>query len=138
MTQEFSNTLSSLKMKFKDESVPTKQIVISDADFMTNLVNSRTNEAEPLGFNKWELKLYKGNKDFIMNAIEYLMDEKQILTSRSKEIKLRPLDTIKVNEEKTYWQIFNVAMPLIILLIFGLIYFYFRKKKYARPINFKK
>jgi gliding-associated putative ABC transporter substrate-binding component GldG len=138
MTQDFSKTLAGLNMKFKDESVQTKQIIVSDADFMSNLVNSRTNEAEPLGFNKWELKLYKGNKDFIMNAIEYLMDEKQILTSRSKEIKLRPLDNIKVNAERTYWQIFNVVMPLLLLSIFGLIYFYFRRKKYARTLKSKK
>ena len=138
MTQDFSTTLVRLNMKFKDESEPTRQIIISDADFMSNLINSRTNEAEPLGFNKWELKLYKGNKDFIMNAIEYLMDEKQILTARSKEIKLRPLDIIKVDEEKTFWQIFNVIMPLLILTIFGLFFSYYRKRKYAQPIKFKK
>lgn len=137
LTQDFNNTLSKLQMKFREESFPTRQIIISDADFMSNLVNSTTNEAEPLGFNKWELKLYKGNKDFIMNSIEYLLDERQILTARSKEIKLRPLDNIKVNREKTFWQIFNVVMPLLILTLFGFFFSYYRKRKYAKPFNKK-
>ncbi|MCB0647361.1 MAG: gliding motility-associated ABC transporter substrate-binding protein GldG [Saprospiraceae bacterium] len=131
VSAEFDNTLKSLGLSYKDLSSPTKQIVISDAEFAENLINPRTGDPEMIGFNKWEIKFFKGNQDFILNSIEYLLDENQILTARSKEIKLRPLDLVKVESEKRFWQGLNTAVPIVVLLLFGWLYTFYRKRKYV-------
>jgi ABC-2 type transport system permease protein len=129
--QSFKQTLDQLKLPYLDKSMPTKQIVISDVDFMQNLINMRTSETEEIGYNKWELKFYKGNKDFILNCIEYMLDEKGVLSSRSKELKLRLLDQVKAKEERKFWQFLNIIVPLLFVALVGFIYTFRRKRKYA-------
>ncbi len=135
LTPDFQNTLDAIGVKFKSKSKRTSQIVVSDADFAKNLVNAATNETEDIGYNKWERRYYKGNKDFILNAVEYLLDENNILESRSKEIKLRLLDSVKTKAEKTKWQMINVVLPVVLLILFGLIFTFLRKRKYASGLN---
>jgi len=131
LTPEFKKTLDQINMEFLENSKPAKQLIVSDSDFAKNLVNYNTGETEQIGFNKWERKYYKGNKDFIINSIEYMLDENNILESRSKEVKLRMLDGVKTKTEKTKWQLINVGLPVLILIIFGFIYTFLRRKKYA-------
>jgi gliding-associated putative ABC transporter substrate-binding component GldG len=127
LTPEFKNTLSQIGLEFKEKSKFTRQIVVAESDFVKNMVSDQRD----IGYNMWDKKYYKGNKDFILNAIEYLMDEDGILKSRSKEIKLRLLDSVKTQKEKTKWQMINLVFPLIFLLLFGLLFHYIRKRKYA-------
>lgn len=131
LTPEFKKTLDQINMEFLENSRPAKQLIVTDSDFAKNLVNYSTGETEQIGFNKWERKYYKGNKDFIINSVEYMLDENNILESRSKEVKLRMLDAVKTKTEKTKWQLINVGLPVLILIIFGFIYTFLRRKKYA-------
>ncbi len=131
ITPGFQSTLDQLNITFQPKSIPTKQIVISDADFMTNRINSRTNTAEPIGYNIWEQKVFDGNKDFILNSIEYLLDDSGVLDSRSKEVKLRLLDAVKTKQERKKWQFINIGLPLLFLAFFGLIFNFVRKKRYS-------
>jgi ABC-2 type transport system permease protein len=133
LTPDFQQTLQSLKIPFFEQSKPTKQLIVSDSDFAKNLVNLNTSETEDIGYNKWERKYYKGNKDFILNAVEYMLDEHNILDARSKEIKLRLLDTVKIKQEKVKWQLINLGIPLVLLFLFGLAFHFNRRKKYAFP-----
>ena len=123
--------LTELGEKFYDVSEPTKMIVVSDGDVARNLiVNPETEEVKPLGFNKYERRIY-ANKDFLINAIEYLIDENGVVEARSKEVKLRLLDTVKAKAESTKWQLINVLLPLVFLLLFGFVFQYLRKRRYA-------
>ncbi|MBK7805582.1 MAG: gliding motility-associated ABC transporter substrate-binding protein GldG [Saprospiraceae bacterium] len=131
LTPEFQSMLDRIGVKFKDKSIPAKQIVISDSDFAKNLINTTTGDTEDIGYNKWERRFYKGNKDFILNAVEYMLDENNILESRSKEIKLRLLDTVRTKQEKSWWQFINVGLPVLLLALFGFAYQYFRKRRYS-------
>jgi gliding-associated putative ABC transporter substrate-binding component GldG len=135
LTPEFESTLKTIGVKFKDKSVNTKQIIVSDADFAKNLINTTTGDTEDIGYNKWERRFYKGNKDFALNAVEYMLDENNILEARSKEIKLRLLDAVKTKTEKTKWQFINVVLPVVILALFGIVYQYFRRRKYASTVK---
>lgn len=132
VSASMQSTLASLNQNFQSISPETKQIVFTDSDFMKNEVNYRNNSAEPIGFDIWEQKVYPGNKELILNSIEYLLDENGILDSRSKEIKLRMLDIVKTKQEKTFWQLFNIGIPLLLLSLFGLFYNFLRRRKYAK------
>lgn len=131
VTQNMSKTLKQIGAEFKEESIPTKMIVISDGDVLKNLVNARNKQYSPLGFNKYE-KYTFANKDFLLNCIEYLMNDEGVLEARSKEIELRLLDRVKAQKEKTYWQVLNILVPLLLLLISGLIFTFVRRRKYAK------
>jgi len=133
VTPEFKSTLEQLNVKFEEKSIPTKQLLISDADFAKNLVNTSTGDTEDIGYNKWERRYYKGNKDFIFNAVEYMLNDESTLESRSKEIKLRLLDGVKTKQEKTKWQVINVVLPVVILALFGYLFVYLRRRKYGKP-----
>lgn len=132
LTSDFKNTLAEMKMNYKEKSISTRQLVISDVDFALNIINPRTDQPEETGFNKWEIKQFKGNKNFILNAIEYLIDDNNMLEARSREIKLRPLDPVKLDKEKSKWQIINLFAPIVLLVMFYLIITLLRKRKYAQ------
>ena len=68
------------------------------------------------------------------SAIEYMLDDKGIISARNKEIKLRPLDQQRAFQEKTKWQLINMALPLLLIAIFGVFYHYRRKYKYGRDL----
>ncbi len=132
VTQESLTGLKSIGVDFRTESVPTKQLFVADGDFVRSTINPTTNEISPLGLNEWERKVYYGNEDFILNAVEYMMDENGVLASRSKEVKMRLLDVKKLSEEKSFWQFLNIILPLLILLIGGFLFFAYRRRKYTR------
>lgn len=135
-TSLFKNRLlaGDTKEGFKAESVDTKIVVISDGDFMRNEKNLQNGSPYELGFNPFAdqgEKLRYTNKDFLFNTLAYLTDANGLITARAKEITLRPLNRIKVQEEKTYWQLVNLIGPLFVMLLFGLTRAYLRKRRYA-------
>jgi len=131
LTPEFQQVLDNLGLKFIESSKPAKLIIVSDSDFAKNLVQPSTGNTEDIGYNKWERRFYKGNKDLIINMAEYILDKGNILESRSKEIKLRLLDTVKTRLEKVRWQIINVVTPVLIIALFGFLFTYIRKRRYS-------
>jgi gliding-associated putative ABC transporter substrate-binding component GldG len=116
-------------LKYIDKSKDTKMIVISNGDLIRNDLKSDSSYL-PLGLNKFDGMQF-ANKDFLLNCIQYLADDKGILATRSKDVKLRLLDNIKVEEEKTRWQVINIVLPITVVVLFGLAFNYYRKRKYA-------
>jgi ABC-2 type transport system permease protein len=121
------------QQKFKEESLPTKMIVISDGDIIKNRVRGVGNnrQIEALGYDRYSMKTY-GNRDFLLNCVDYLCDNESWMELRSRQVKLRMLNKSKIRSERLFWQIFNVAVPLVVLLVFGLGWFLFRKHKYTK------
>jgi gliding-associated putative ABC transporter substrate-binding component GldG/gliding motility-associated ABC transporter permease protein GldF len=120
---------------FKADGIETKIIVAADGDLIRNEVNPSNGRPDALGFNPYseqgEIVNY-ANRDFIYNAIAYLTDENGLISARAKEIKLRPLNKIKVQTERVKWQLINLVLPLIVLILFGVIRNLVRVKKYSR------
>lgn len=127
----FMEALNNIGESYQEKSVGSKQLFVSDAEFIKNLFDAGTGKYSQMGYNRWERRAYKGNQSFIMNTIEYMLDQQGVLLARSKEVKLRLLDTVRAKKEKLKWRLINIALPLLFLLVFGLIFNYFRKKKYA-------
>ena len=105
-----------------------KLIVISDGDIIAN--ETFRGEPLPLELDKWTGRQY-GNKSFLLNATHYLLDDSGILSLRSKNLQIQFLDKEKAYREKTFWQIFNLALPLVILGVLGFIFHFTRKRKFS-------
>jgi len=117
--------------KFIDQSKPTKMIVVSDGDIIRNAVTSK-GEVVPLDVDKYSNMRFSGNKEFLLNAVNYLCDEQGLMNLRNREFKLRLLSKDKIISQKTFWEIFNTFAPLLLILVFILIINYIHKKKYSK------
>ena len=89
----------------------------------------RRNKPQELGIDHRGFKY--GNKEFLLNTINYLLDDTGLINIRAKEISVAFLDEDKVKDSKGTWQFINIALPLILLGLFGFIFNYLRKRKYA-------
>ncbi|MEN9569083.1 MAG: hypothetical protein RL172_314 [Bacteroidota bacterium] len=114
----------------KQSTVPGKIIVVSDADLVLNQV-SETIGPLPMGVNKYT-KIQYANKDFFLNSTEYLANKNNILDARAKDYTLRLLDVKKTTDERSFWQVVNIAIPVLLVALFALLYQWRRKKKYTR------
>jgi len=116
---------------YKYKGVASKMIVISDGDIIRNEVQYSANKSFPLGYDIYTKQTY-GNKNFILNCVNYLCDDSGLISVRSRELTLRLLDKKKTKTERLKWQIINTALPLFALFLFGIIHNIIRKRKYAR------
>ncbi len=117
--------------RFKESSKPTKMIIVSDADIIRNDVNRNTKEFYALGYDRYTQRTY-GNLEFVANAMNYLLEEDGLIQARSKEFQIRLLDKQRIEKERSRWQIFNIATPIILILLVGFTHAFIRKRKYAR------
>ena len=115
---------------FKNSGKESKMIVISDGDVIKNQLDKNFQPLE-LGYDKWTNNLY-ANKEFLMNCVNYLLDDTGLINIRSKEVDLPMLDKEKVYTEYTYSQVITVGLPLVILVVFGLLFTFLRKRKYSK------
>jgi ABC-2 type transport system permease protein len=128
-----SSIANSDEIKFKAKSIATKMIVVADGDLIRNQIRQTENGPAPfpLGYDRHTDVTFSGNKDFALNAINYLVDDKGIMGVRSRELKLRLLDKGKIKNEKLKWQLINTLVPVLFIIFFGLFVNWYRRKKYA-------
>jgi hypothetical protein len=106
-------------------------LVVSDGGVAANFIRDQAQkEWLPLGFNRFE-KITYANKDFMLNSIEYIIDPKGVIGARTKEVKLRLLDTVRANAEVNFWRGINIGIPLLLLGLFGFFFMWLRKRRYA-------
>lgn len=114
-----------------EESKITKMIVVSDGDVPKNVISSK-GEVYPIGFDINSRRTFNGNKEFLLNAINYLCDDEGLMSIRLREIKMRLLNKAKISNDKTFWKTMNTLVPVIIVLLFGFVAHYYRKRKYTK------
>ncbi|WP_026777094.1 gliding motility-associated ABC transporter substrate-binding protein GldG [Polaribacter sp. Hel_I_88] len=113
---------------YKGNATKNKMIVIADGDVGKNQILK--GQPTDLAFDKWTNEQF-GNKDFLLNAVDYLLDDAGLMELRNKTLKINILDKQKAFRERTFWQFLNVVFPLILLFSFGFVFNYLRKKKYS-------
>jgi len=128
-TSMYKNRVKPLKLQNTLEEGPeNKMIVISDGDVIKNqLRNGRPLE---LGYDKWSNSFY-GNKEFLVNSTNYLLDNTGLINIRNKKVSIPLLDVKKIAEQKTKWQLINIGLPVVLTLLFGLFFSYYRKQKFT-------
>lgn len=116
---------------FLQESEPTAMIIVSDGDIARNQFHYSKGYPLPLGYDQYTGETF-GNKDFLLNALDYLTDKSGLIEIRSRELKLRLLDTTRVNKQKLTWQLVNTLVPVLLVMLFGVVQYLYRKRKYSR------
>ncbi|WP_233861457.1 gliding motility-associated ABC transporter substrate-binding protein GldG [Tenacibaculum piscium] len=114
---------------FKAKSASNKMIVIADGDIARNQILK--GKPHDLSLDKWTGEHF-GNKEFLINAIDYLLEDSDLINLRNKSIAIALLDKQKAYAEKRFWQFINIGVPLVLLALFGFGFNYFRKRKYAK------
>jgi len=119
------------KSTFLEKGLPGKVIVVGDGDIIRNDLDPETGEPLGLGVEPFTKATY-ANEEFVLNLLDYMVDESGLIATRAREVKIRPLDRVKVQRERTKWQIINLVAPVILVLIIGFAKWYLRKKKFAK------
>lgn len=137
-TSVFKNRISPSFKNMSDfeileKSEPVKMIVIADGDIMRNQIAGTGDKREPLplGYDRYTQQTF-GNKEFLLNCINYLCDNEGLMETRAKDYKLRLLDKPKISEQRLKWQLINTIIPVLILVLFGLLYKYFRQRAFSK------
>lgn len=142
-SQNQKDSFAAQGTKFRGESVANnKIIVVADGDMALNDIMPDTGPL-PMGWNKYTYREYQqqseygkffnpsANREFMLNCVEYLINNPAISETRDKDIVLRLLDSMKVNDQKITWQFINIALPILLIILSGLVYQQIRKRKYA-------
>ena len=114
---------------FKPESNPNKMVVIADGDIGKNQILK--GKPHDLALDKWTGEQF-GNKEFLINTIAYLLDDSGLINLRNKTLQINLLDNQKAYTEKSFWQLINIGIPLILLGLFGFVFNFLRKRKYSK------
>ncbi|MBL4652101.1 MAG: gliding motility-associated ABC transporter substrate-binding protein GldG [Flavobacteriales bacterium] len=128
LTEEFTGNK---EFKYKDTSVDNKIIIVGDGDIIKNAVNEARGTIKPLGYDIYTNRTY-GNKDFILNSLNYMLDDSGLIEARSKEFKIRLLNKQKVDAERQKWQLVNTVIPVLLIALFGFIQFFIRRRKFTK------
>ena len=129
VTSEQLAVLEKLGMAYTPLSKNTKMLIVGDGDVARNEFDTNKGML-PLGFNKFERYRY-ANKDFLLNAVEYMLDDKGIIEARGKDIKLRLMDGEKAKADANFYRIINILLPLLLVGLFGAFFLWRRKKRYG-------
>ena len=130
-TSAFKNRVKPLKLNVKniDDGKPSKMVVISDGDIIKNQLQG--NRPLELGFDKMTNQFY-GNKEFLLNTVNYLLDDSGLINIRTRQIAVPFLDPQKTVEQRSKWQTLNLLLPLGLLALFGIAFNFYRKRRYTR------
>lgn len=136
-TSNFANRLAPAMLEesrfdFREKSVFTRQIVIADGDIARNPVNPDRTKFRELGFDPIVGRKIYGNKELLVNAMNYLLGDESLIDVRSRTVVVRKLDEQRISEGRYSWQVANVALPVVLTLLLGLAQWWIRRKRYRK------
>lgn len=120
----------SKEIGFVGKSKPTSMIVVADGNIIRNQLHYRDGYPLPLGYDQYTDQTF-GNKKFILNAVDYLTEGSELISIRSRNIQLRLLDNTRLKGNEVMWKVINVAVPPLLVILFGIIYIIIRKKRFT-------
>jgi len=135
LSQTLNDSLQKYNAVFQQQCLTDNKIIIAaDGDMVLNSVQK--NEPLPMGMNPYtygtQQQFQFANKDFLQNCLDYLVNQSGLSEAKAKDYTLRLLDSKKVTAEKTSWQLINIALPVLLVFLFAVIYQWWRKRKYTK------
>ncbi|MDX9749816.1 MAG: gliding motility-associated ABC transporter substrate-binding protein GldG [Flavobacteriales bacterium] len=126
---EFSNDPA---VAYREKGRPTAMVVIGDGDVIANRVAPDSSMFYMLGFDRYANSKIYGNRELVVNAMNYLLDDQSLISIRSRSITLRQLDPQRVAGERGRWQVFNIVAPIVLSILAGLGFHLHRRRKNSR------
>lgn len=120
------------EVAFREKGVPSAQLVVSDGDVILNRIDPTKGMYYMLGFDRYANAKIYGNREFLINAMNYLLDDQSLISIRSRTITLRQLDPKRIVEERGGWQVFGIVFPILLSLLSGLAYHLYRRRRSSR------
>ena len=119
--------------KIVDKSEPTRMIVVADGDIIRNDIEQHREGLMlvPLGYDRVTRQTH-GNKDFILNAMLYLTDDEGVMQLRNRRVDLRLLNRAVVESQRNVWIYINTLLPMFLLVVFGVVFIFMRKRNYTK------
>lgn len=135
LSQAMRDTMQLHNIAFLPESIAdNKMIIVGDGDIVLNSI-VKSNPI-PMGMNPYTFGTQRefpfANKEFLQNCLDYLINETGLSEAKAKDYTVRLLDTKKTEEQKTFWQVINIIVPILIILFFALVFQWLRKRKYTK------
>ena len=134
-TQAMRDSIAAYGGTFLPQSQQNKIIIVGDGDMVLNAVVKNT-EPIPMGMNPYTYGTQRefpfANREFVQSCMDYLINENDLSEAKGKDYVVRLLDTKKVNEQKTFWQLINIVVPVVIVILFAVVFQWFRKRKYSK------
>ncbi len=135
LSQAMNDSLQNIGAVFVPQNITdNKMIVVADGDIVLNSV-VKGNQAIPMGMNPFTFGSQRefafANKDFLQNCLDYLINTSNLSEAKAKDYTLRLLDKKKVDAQKTTWQLINILVPVILIILFAGVYQFVRRKKYT-------
>ena len=118
---------------YREQGKPTAQLVISDGEVIANRIDRNKGMYYMLGYDRYANAKIYGNRELIINAMNYLLDDQSLISVRSRAITLRQLDPKRVELERTQWQVVNIAVPIALVLVLGVLFHTYRRRRNAAP-----
>jgi len=126
------NFVADKEVAYREHGKRSAQIVISDGDVIGNRIDTSKGMFYTLGFDRYANAKIYGNRELIINGMNHLLDDKSLISIRSREITLRQLDPERIVEDRMWWQVVNIALPIALALFLGSIYQFVRRRKATR------
>lgn len=135
VSQAMKDSLEKYGAFFQQQALTdNKIIVVADGDMVLNSVQK--NEPLPMGVNPYtygsQYQYEFANKDFLQNCLDYLINPSGLAEAKAKDYTLRLLDTKKITEQKATWQLINIAVPVLLVFLFAIVYQWRCKRKYTK------
>lgn len=116
--------------EFTAKSPHNRMIVVSEGKVIKNAVMDRNQRPLPLGYDQFTNRTF-ANKDFLLNSVDYLLDDSGLIELRGKDYQLRLLNQSRAENEQFYWQLVNMIVPVLLVLVFGISYNYVRRRRFS-------
>jgi len=135
LSQAMNDSLQNIGAVFVSQCIAdNKMIVVADGDIVLNSV-VKGNQAIPMGMNPFtfgsQQEFAFANKDFLQNCLDYLINTSNLSEAKAKDYTLRLLDKKKVEEQKITWMVINIFAPVIMIILFALLYQFIKRRKYT-------
>jgi len=120
-----------------ERSPRTRMVVVADGDLARNEIQRQPDGSMsflPVGYDRVTQQQH-GNRDFMINSLLYLTDNEGVMQLRRKQVGMRLLNRVSAEQNRSLYAVVNIALPVVILLIAGVVYNILRKRKYAGVLS---
>ncbi|MCH7399888.1 gliding motility-associated ABC transporter substrate-binding protein GldG [Belliella sp. DSM 107340] len=114
------------KESFLESGKEGRVLVAGTGGLFESSIDPRSGEPLPLGIDPFSDVQY-ANRLLLQNMIAYLVEPDGIISTRTKQYQIRPLNKVKVSQEKVKWQVINVVLPVVLMGLLSLLWMFSRK-----------